>query len=215
MINSINDENIVTKIVDGPIGSSDCKCGISGCKCSISNIIGCKCGVSGCTGENYINNSIGPLFATVKEEITLGVSKLNLEKYLSFIDDILVKQIVIILTNNSAAVQDVVNMIDLILADGKIDLNDAPLLLGLIKKIVALRTKDLPNLSNITISQYLDVLKLVFTILAKEGILKIEKIDEFIGDTTNIIGLIKKGEQVAESVPCLAGCFGLVKSKIK
>ena len=82
MINSINDENIVTKIVDGPIGSSDCKCGISGCKCSVSDVIGCKCGVSGCTGENYVNNSIGPLFATVKEEITLGVSKLNLEKYL-------------------------------------------------------------------------------------------------------------------------------------
>ena len=199
MINSINDvENIVTEIVDGPTGSS-----------------GCKCGVPGCTGENYVNNSLGPLFATVKEEITLGVSKLNLEKYLSFIDDVSVKQIVIILTNDSAAVQDIVNMIDLILADGKIDLNDAPLLLGLIKKIVALRTKDLPNMSNITISQYLDVLKLAFTILAKEGILKIEKTDEFIGDTTNLIGLIKKGEQITESIPCLAGCFGWVKSKNK
>ena len=212
MINSINDvENIVTEIVNGPTGSSDCKCGVSG----YTGSSGCKCGVSGCTGENYVNNSIGPLFTTVKDEITSGVSKLHLEKYLSFIDDLSVKQIVIILTNDSAAVQDIVNMIDLILADGKIDLDDAPLLLGLIKKIIALRTKDLPNMSNITISQYLDVIKLVFTILAKEGILKIEKTDEFIADTTKLIGLIKKGEQVAESIPCFAGCLGWVKSKIK
>lgn len=162
---------------------------------------------------NFVGS--GSLFTNIKDEITSGVSKLHLEKYLSFINDTSVKQIVIILTNDSAAVQDVVNMIDLILSDGKIDLEDAPLLLGLVKKIVALRTKNLPNMSNITISQYLDVIKLVFTILAKEGILKIEKIDEFITNTTMLIELIKKGEQFAESIPCFAGCFGWVKSKIK
>ena len=92
-------------------------------------------------------------------------------KYLSFIDDPNTKQVVTILTNDSSAVQDIVNMLDLILADGKIDMADAPLLMGLIKKIITLRTSDLKLSQNLTLNHFLDIIKLVFTILAKEGIL--------------------------------------------
>jgi len=131
------------------------------------------------------------------------VSKLHLDKYLSFIDDVDTRQIVTILTSDSAAVHDVINMIDLILADGKIDMTDAPLLLGLIKKIITLRTSDLKLSQTLTLNHFLDIIKLVFTILAKEGLLKIVNTDEFITDITKLINLIKDGEKIVDAVSCI------------
>lgn len=141
------------------------------------------------------------------------VSKLHLEKYLSFIDNPDVKQVVMMLTNDSGAVQDIVNMIDLILADGKIDISDAPLLMGLIKKIVSFRTKDVKLNEDLSLSQYLDIIKLVFTILAKEGVLKIVNTDEFIADIAKIINLLKSGGQIAESMPCFPMCMAWITKK--
>jgi hypothetical protein len=152
--------------------------------------------------NNLINNA----------EITV-VSKSHLEKYLSFIDNPDVKQVVMMLTNDSSAVQDIINMIDLILADGKIDISDAPLLMGLIKKIVSFRTKDLKFNDNLSLSQYLDIIKLVFTILAKEGVLKIANTDEFIADIAKIINILKSGEQIAESMPCFPMCVAWLSKK--
>ena len=153
-----------------------------------------------------VNNLMDVVESTV-------VSKLHLEKYLSFIDNPDVKQVVMMLTNDSSAVQDIVNMIDLILADGKIDISDAPLLMGLIKKIVSFRTKDLKLNENLSLGQYLDIIKLVFTILAKEGILKIANTDEFIVDITKIINILKSGEQIAESMPCFPMCVAWLSKK--
>jgi hypothetical protein len=153
-----------------------------------------------------INNLMDIVESTV-------VSKLNIEKYLSFIDNPDVKQVVMMLTNDSSAVQDVINMIDLILADGKIDISDAPLLMGLIKKIISFRTKDLKLNENLTLTHYLDIIKLVLTILAKEGVLKIANTDEFIADIAKIINLLKSGEQIAESMSCFPMCMTWIAKK--
>ena len=123
------------------------------------------------------------------------------------------KQVIIILTNNSAAVQDIVHMIDLILVDGKVDMADAPLILGLIKKIIALRSKDLDVYKNLTLDHFLDIIKIVFTILAKEGILKIQNADEFIEDINKLISLLKLGGNVIETLSCYSSCFGCSPSK--
>jgi hypothetical protein len=159
---------------------------------------------------NVVNTKINNLINNIELSV---VSKIDLEKYLSFIDDPNTKQVVTILTNDSSAVQDIVNMLDLILADGKIDMADAPLLMGLIKKIITLRTSDLKLSQNLTLNHFLDIIKLVFTILAKEGILKIAKTDEFITDIAKLINMIKLGQNVVESMPCFPFCSTWVSSK--
>ena len=167
-----------------------------------------EAGVSLSTATNLtkINNLMGNIEIVV-------VSKLHLEKYLSFIDDPNIKQIVIMLTNDSGAVKDIVNMIGLILADGKIDMSDAPLLMGLVKKIVSFRTKDLNISKDLKLSNYLDIMKLVLTILAKEDVLKIANTDEFIADIAKVIDLLKTGEQIAESMSCFPMCMSWLSPK--
>ena len=184
------ESNEVTIVVHGPTGTVD------------------TTGNTGNTGTILVkvNNLIDNLESMV-------VSKIHLEKYLSFIDNPDIKQVVMILTNNSAAVQDIVNMIDLILSDGKIDMSDAPLLMGLVKKIVSFRTKDLNLSKELSLSHYLDIIKLVFTILAKEGVLKIANTDEFIADIAKVIDLLKTGEQIAESMSCFPMCISWISQK--
>jgi len=134
------------------------------------------------------------------------VSKFHLEKYLTFVNDKDVKQVVIMLTNNSSAVQDIVNMVNIILTDGKIDMKDGPILLSLIKKIIGLRISDLNLSKNLTLDHYLDILKLVLTILAKEGVIKVNNQDEFIADISKLIDLIVVGEKIVGSMSC--SCLG-------
>ena len=135
------------------------------------------------------------------------VSKLNLEKYLTFIIDPKIRDIVTLLTNNSTAVQDVINMINLILADGKVDMQDGPILLSLFKKIITLRGSDLNLTKELSISHFIDIIKLVITILTKENLIKVDNPDEFLADITKLVNLIKTGEKIIESMSCCS-CFG-------
>jgi len=137
----------------------------------------------------------------INKELSV-VSKLHLERYLSFIDDPDVKLVVTVLTNDFDGVQDIVNTLHLILSDGKVDMSDAPLLLGLIKKIVSLRTKDLNLSKTLTLNHFLDIIKVVFTVLAKESILKIDNIDEFITEINKIIKVLKDGDAVVNAMGC-------------
>jgi hypothetical protein len=155
-----------------------------------------------------VNNNIDAVETNI-------VSKMNLEKYLTFVTNNDVKQVVMVLTNDSSAVHDIINMIDLILADGKIDLGDAPILLALVKKIITLRTSDLKLSQNLTLEHFLAIIKLVFTILAKEGLLKIANTDQFITDITKIINLLEHGEQIANALPCCAPLTSLFTSSKK
>lgn len=157
---------------------------------------------------NAVNNTIDVVETNI-------VSKMNLEKYLTFVTNDDVKQVVMVLTNDSSAVQDIINMIDLILADGKIDLSDAPILLALVKKIITLRTSDLKLSQNLTLEHFLAIIKLVFTILAKEGLLKIANTDQFIADITKVITLLEQGEQMTNALPCCAPLTGWFSSSKK
>ena len=155
------------------------------------------------TGNTGVSNNI---------ELNV-VDKRHLEKYLTFVNDPDIKQVVTILTTDSAAVQDIVNMLDLILADGKIDLSDAPILLALVKKIITLRTSDLKLSQNLTLDHFLSIIKLVFTILAKEGLLKIANTDEFITDITKLIDLMEQGDKIAETMSCCIPLTALIFRK--
>ena len=162
---------------------------------------------TGATGASMIINKL------IDSADANVVAKLHIEKYLTFVTDPDIKKIVTVLTNDSAAVQDIVNMLDLILSDGKIDFNDAPILLALVKKITTLRTSDLQLTKNLSLEHFLSIIKLVFTILAKEGILKIEKTDEFIEDITKLINFMEQGEKIASAIPCCAPITSMLFSK--
>jgi hypothetical protein len=140
------------------------------------------------------------------------VSKIHIDRYLTFVNDPNIKKIVTVLTNDPESVQDVVNMLDLVLADGKIDFNDGMLLLGLSKKIVSLRTSALVSI-DLTLNHFLTIIKLVLTILAKEGVLKIVKTDEFIEDITQVLNLIENSEKIVESIPCCLPLRSLIFGK--
>jgi len=169
-------------------------------------------GLTGSTGSTGLTGPSGSSVSytgltennTIDTTETHIVSKFDLEKYLTFVNNDDVKQVVMVLTNDSSAVQDIINMIDLILADGKIDLGDAPILLALVKKIITFRTSGLKISQNLTLEHFLAIIKLVFTILAKEGLLKIANTDQFITDITKIINLLEQGEQMSKALPCCA-----------
>ena len=151
--------------------------------------------------SNIVSNMTSKLnINTLVDNINI-VSKIHIDRYLTFVNDPEIKKIVTVLTNDPESVQDIVNMLDLILADGKIDFNDGMLLLGLSKKIIALRASAL-IINDLTLNHFVTIIKLVLTILAKEGILKIVKTDEFIKDITQVLNLIENSEKIVESIPC-------------
>jgi hypothetical protein len=167
-------------------------------------------GPTGSTGSNVLSDTVTVVTEIVSTNNNIDsvetnvISKFNLEKYLTFVTNNDVKQVVMTLTNDSSAVQDIINMIDLILADGKIDISDAPILLALVKKIITLRTSDLKLSTKLTLEHFLSIIKLVLTILAKEGILKIANTDEFIADINKVITLIEDSEHIVKVIPCCA-----------
>jgi len=158
------------------------------------------------TDSNMNLLKINNLVSTVE---SIVVPKLHLDKYLSFVNDPDVKQIVNILTNNSESIQDIVSMVNLIFSNttGKVNISDAPLLLGLIKKIISVRTKNIKLSQDLSLTQFLDIIKLIFTILAKEGILNITNADDFLNDTNELINLIKIEQQVMSTMQSCCGSF--------
>jgi hypothetical protein len=134
----------------------------------------------------------------------IKVSSLHLDKYLSFIDDNNIKQIVTLLTNNNESIKDISNIIDLIMADGKIDMNDAPLLVSFLKKLISLKTADFKELKNLTMADYIKAIKLVLIILAKENVLKLSNTNQFVTDVSKMLDELLIVEQIgAKMCVCL------------
>jgi hypothetical protein len=145
-----------------------------------------------------INSSI-PMLSVIK------ISSIDLDKYLSFITDENIKQLVTILTNNEGPIKDISNIVDLIMADGKIDINDVPLLISFLKKLISLKTADFKELKNLAMSDYIKAIKLVLIILAKENVLKLPNSNQFITDISKILDDLSMVEQVgAKMCSCLS-----------
>jgi hypothetical protein len=75
--------------------------------------------------------------------------------------------------------------------DGKIDINDAPLLLAFIKKIISSKSLDLNISKNISSENFIDIIKCVLVILTKENILKIPDQEEFITEISKLLDSLK------------------------
>jgi len=137
----------------------------------------------------------------VISETDKKLSNLHLDKYLTLLENDDVKKIIILLTNDSNAVKDVLNIIQLIIVDNKIDSSDIQLLIALFKKIVNLHGSDLP-LKDMTFVNFLNIINIVFQIVIKEKMVDIKNPDEFLTETNKIINLIIEGEQAIKAVGC-------------
>ena len=136
------------------------------------------------------------------------VPSLHLDKYLSFINDDNIKQLVTILTNNEGSIKDISNIVNLIIEDGKIDMNDVPLLISFLKKLISLKTVDFKELKNLAMSDYIKTIKLVLIILAKENILKLPDTNQFVTDVSKILDNLLIAEQVGSK---MCSCFPLLR----
>jgi hypothetical protein len=152
--------------------------------------------------SNEIINSSIPMLSVIK------VSSIDLDKYLSFINDKNIKELVTILTNNEGPIKDISNIVNLIMADGKIDINDVPLLISFLKKLISLKTADLNELKNLTMLDYIKAIKLVLIILAKENVLKLPNTNQFVTDISKILDELLIVEQVSTK---MCGCFPFIR----
>jgi len=141
--------------------------------------------------KNPINKIVNTLIPNV-----FTVSSSHLDKYLSFIDNKNVKELVTLLTTNEGPIKDIINIVELIMADGKIDMNDVPLLVSFLKKIISLKITDLNEIKNLTMEDTINTIKLVLIILAKENILKLPDTNQFITEISKILNNLLLVEQV-------------------
>ena len=148
------------------------------------------------TKENIISDITQVISITTIDNKLLNVSIIHLDKYLIFQEKEEIKKIIILLTNNSDCVKSIIHIVELIMEDGKIDINDAPLLLSFIKKLINTQTLNL----NISSENYINIIKYVLIILTKENILKIPNQEDFIINISKLLDSLKMVEEVYNSV---------------
>ena len=134
-------------------------------------------------------------------EIEIKVSSSHLDKYLTLIENNDVKKVILLLTNDSNAITDIVNVIQLIIVDNKIDSSDIHLFITLVKKIINLRGNNF-ELKDLTFVHFLNIVKVVIEILVKENMINLKNPNEFLDETTKIINLIITSEETLKKVGC-------------
>jgi hypothetical protein len=135
------------------------------------------------------------------------VPALDLEKYLLFEMNEDVKKLVISLTNNKQCVNDILHIVELIMADGKIDVSDAPLLISFFKKIVTLRFDTVNISKNMSPGKYITSIKYVLLILTKENIINIPNQEAFVSDISKLLDRMRLAEEVGNSIKKYFSCF--------
>jgi hypothetical protein len=138
---------------------------------------------------------------SVIPKINIKESSLHLDKYLTLIENNDVKKVILLLTNDSNAITDIINVIQLIIVDNKIDASDISLFITLIKKIVNLHGNNF-ELKELTFVHFLNIIKVVLEILIKENMINLKNSNEFLDETTKIINLLITSEETIKKVGC-------------
>jgi hypothetical protein len=144
---------------------------------------------------------------TLLENEVKVVSAIHIDKYLLFENNEEIKKLVGLLTTNSNCVNDIIRIVELIMADGKIDMNDIPLLISFFKKIISFRSTSEDLLKNISTEKYVTSIKYVLIILTKENIIKIPNQDVFITEISKLLDQLKIVEEVGNSIKNCFSCF--------
>lgn len=150
---------------------------------------------------NDVNNVKDVINANKDVTVNDVVNKLrnipleNINKYLALVPNPDVKSVITIILSNAETVESLVTTFQAIMADGKIDLNDAPLLLQMVKKVLALKTDCQTILSKLKPTDVIHVIQYVFILLIKEDVVKSSDPDKLLADLNTLFDNLIFAEQ--------------------
>ena len=119
----------------------------------------------------------------------------NLNKYLALVSNPDVKSVITIILSDAETIQSLVTTFQAVMADGKVDLNDAPLLLQMVKKVLALKTDCQTVLSKLKPVDVIQVIQYVFILLIKEEVVKTSDPDKLLADLNTLFNNLIFAEQ--------------------
>ena len=119
----------------------------------------------------------------------------NLNKYLALVSNPDVKSVITIILSDAETIQSLVTTFQAVMADGKVDLNDAPLLLQMVKKVLALKTDCQTVLSKLKPVDVIQVIQYVFILLIKEEVVKTSDPDKLLADLNTLFANLTFAEQ--------------------
>jgi hypothetical protein len=119
----------------------------------------------------------------------------NLNKYLALVSNPDVKSVITIILSDAETIQSLVTTFQAVMADGKVDLNDAPLLLQMVKKVLALKTDCQTVLTKLKPVDVIQVIQYVFILLIKEEVVKTSDPDKLLADLNNLFANLTFAEQ--------------------
>lgn len=119
----------------------------------------------------------------------------NINKYLALVPNPDIKNVITIILSDAETIESLVTTFNAIMADGKINLNDAPLLLQMVKKVLALKTDCQTILSKLKPTDVIHVIQYVFILLIKEDVVKSSDPDKLLADLNTLFDNLIFAEQ--------------------
>jgi hypothetical protein len=119
----------------------------------------------------------------------------NINKYLALVPNPDVKTVITIILSDAETIESLVTTFNAVMADGKVDLNDAPLLLQMVRKVLALKTDCQTVLSKLKPVDVIQVIQYVFILLIKEEVVKTSDPDKLLADLNTLFASLTFAEQ--------------------
>jgi hypothetical protein len=137
----------------------------------------------------------------------------NINKYLALVPNPDVKTVITIVLTDADTVESLVTTFNAVMADGKVDLNDAPLLLQMVRKVLALKTDCQTVLSKLKPVDVIQVIQYVFILLIKEEIVKTSDPDKLLADLNTLFASLTFAEQALAKLCKGCKCAPLTSCK--
>jgi hypothetical protein len=150
---------------------------------------------------NDVNNVKDVINANKDITVSDVVNKLrnipleNINKYLALVPNPDVKSVITIILSDAETIQSLVTTFQAVMADGKVDLNDAPLLLQMVKKVLALKIDCHTVLLKLDPIDVIHVIQYVFILLIKEDVVKSSDPDKLLADLNTLFNNLIFAEQ--------------------
>ena len=150
---------------------------------------------------NDVNNVKDVINANKDVTVNDVVNKLrnipleNINKYLALVPNPDVKSVITIILSDAETIQSLVTTFQAVMADGKVDLNDAPLLLQMVKKVLALKIDCHTVLLKLDPTDVIHVIQYVFILLIKEDVVKSSDPDKLLADLNTLFDNLIFAEQ--------------------
>ena len=137
----------------------------------------------------------------------------NINKYLALVPNPDVKSVITIILSDAATIESLVTTFQAVMADGKVDLNDAPLLLQMVRKVLALKTDCQTILLKLKPVDVIQVIQYVFILLIKEEVVKTSDPDKLLADLNTLFANLTFAEQALAKLCKGCKCVPLKSGK--